>query len=48
MKTIVSWQALARKWIENNQNNRTNEREFNKVGTGKLSATVNKNYDEPL
>ena len=47
-KTIVSWQALARKWIENNQNNRTDEREFNKVGTGKLSVTVNKNYNEPL
>lgn len=48
MKTIVSWQAIARKWIENNQNNRTDEREFNKVRTGKLSVTVNKNYDEPL
>ncbi len=48
MKTIVSWQALARKWIENNQNNRTDEREFNKIGTGNLSVTVNKNYDEPL
>ncbi len=45
---IVSWQAIARKWIENNQNNRTDEREFNKVGTGKLSVTVNKNYNEPL
>jgi hypothetical protein len=48
MKTIVSWQAIARKWIENNQNNRTDEREFNKVRTGKLSVTVNKNYNEPL
>ena len=48
MKTIVSWQAIARKWIENNQNNRTDEREFNQVRTGKLSVTVNKNYNEPL
>jgi hypothetical protein len=48
MKTIVSWQAIARKWIENNQNNRTDEREYNQVRTGKLSVAVNKNYDEPL
>jgi len=48
MKTIVSWQAIARKWIENNQNNRTDERESNQVRTGKLSVTVNKNYNEPL
>jgi hypothetical protein len=48
MKTIVSWQAIARKWIENNQNNRTHEREFNQIRTGKLSVTVIKNYNEPL
>ncbi len=48
MKTIVSWQAIARRWIENNQNNRTDEREYNQVRTGKLSVTVNKNYNEPL
>lgn len=48
MKTIVFWQAIARKWIENIQNNRTDEREFNQVRTGKLSVTVNKNYNEPL
>jgi len=48
MKTIVSWQAIARRWIENNQNNRTDEREFNQVRIGKLSVTVNKNYNEPL
>jgi hypothetical protein len=48
MKTIVSWQAIARKWIENNQNNRTDEREYNQVRTGKLSVAVNKNYHEPL
>ena len=48
MKTIISWQAIARKWIENNQNNRTDEREFNQVRTSKLSVTVDKNYNEPL
>ncbi|MDX9881889.1 MAG: hypothetical protein RBS73_07460 [Prolixibacteraceae bacterium] len=48
MKTIVSWQAIARKWIENNQNNRTDERESNQVRTARLSVTVNKNYNEPL
>jgi hypothetical protein len=30
MKTIVSWLALARKWIENNQNNRTDTQTFRK------------------
>jgi len=48
MKTIVSWQAVARKWIENNQNNQANERELNQVRTGKLNVAVNKNYNEPL
>lgn len=48
MKTIVSWQAVARKWIENNQNNQTDEREHNQNRTGQLSVTVNKNYNEPL
>ena len=48
MKAIVSWQAIARKWIENNQNNQTDEREHNQNRTGKLSVTVNKNYHEPL
>ena len=48
MKTIVSWQAIARKWIENNQNNQADERERNQIRTGKLSVTVNKNYHEPL
>ncbi|MBL7967409.1 MAG: hypothetical protein JNK09_10430 [Prolixibacteraceae bacterium] len=48
MKAIVSWQAVARKWIENNQNNQTDEREHNQNRTGKLSVTVNKNYHEPL
>lgn len=48
MKAIVSWQAVARKWIENNQNNKTDEREHNQNRTGQLSVTVNKNYNEPL
>lgn len=45
---IVSWQAVARKWMNNAHENTNNEREFNKVGTGNLSVTVNKNYNEPL
>ncbi|MDX9881403.1 MAG: hypothetical protein RBS73_05015 [Prolixibacteraceae bacterium] len=48
MKAIASWQALARKWIENNQNNKADERKHNQNRTGQLSVTVNKNYDEPL
>jgi hypothetical protein len=48
MKKILFWQAVARKWMENTQNVRTDEREFNKVGTGNLNVTVNKNYNEPL
>jgi len=48
MKNILSWQAVARKWMNNTHENTNNEREFNKVGTGNLSVTVNKNYNEPL
>ena len=48
MKKILSWQAVARKWMNNTHENTNNEREFNKVGTGKLSVSVNKNYNEPL
>ena len=48
MKRILSWQAVARKWMNNTHENTNNEREFNKVGTGNLSVTVNKNYNEPL
>lgn len=48
MKTIVSWRGLARKWIENNQNIRTDERKYNQIRTGNLRVTVNKNYNEPL
>jgi len=48
MKKILSWQAVARKWIENTQTFRTDEREFNQVGARKLSVTINKDYAEPL
>ena len=48
MKKILFWQAVARKWIENTQIFRTDEREFNQVGASKLSVTVNKDYAEPL
>ena len=48
MKKIISWQAVARKWINNTQSFKTDEREFNQVGTSKHSVTVNKNYAEPL
>ena len=45
---ILSWQAVARKWMNNTQSFKTDEREFNQVGTSKHSVTVNKNYAEPL
>ncbi len=48
MKKILSWQAVARKWMNNTHEITNNEREFNKVGTGNLSVTVDKNYNEPL
>ena len=48
MKKILSWQAVARKWMNNTHEITNNEREFNKIRTGNLSATVNKNYNEPL
>ena len=48
MKKILSWQAVARKWMNNNHSFKSNERESYQVGTGKLSVTVNKNYNEPL
>jgi hypothetical protein len=48
MKKIHSWQAVARKWMNNTHENTNNEREFNKIGTGNLSVSVNKNYNEPL
>jgi hypothetical protein len=48
MKKILSWQAVARKWIENTQSFRTDEREFNQIGASKFSVTVDKDYAEPL
>jgi len=45
---ILSWPAVARKWMNNTQSFKTDEREPNQVGTSKLSVTVNKNYAEPL
>ena len=45
---ILSWQAVARKWMNNTQSYKTDERESNQVGTSKLSVTVNKDYSEPL
>jgi len=45
---ILSWQAVARKWMNNTQSFKTDEREPNQVGTSKLSVTVNKDYSEPL
>lgn len=45
---ILSWQAVARKWMNNTQSFKPDERESNQVGTSKLSVTVNKDYSEPL
>ncbi len=45
---ILSWQAVARKWMNNTQSFKPDEREPNHVGTSKLSVTVNKDYSEPL
>lgn len=45
---IVSWQALARKWMTNNTKNNNHERTFNQIGAGRLSVATDKNYSEPL
>ena len=45
---IVSWQALARKWMTNNNKNNSHERTFNQIGAGRLSVATDKNYSEPL
>lgn len=45
---IISWQAVARKWMNNTQSFKPDERKTNQVGTSKLSVTVNKDYSEPL
>jgi len=45
---IISWQALARKWMTNNKKNNSHERPFNQVGAGRLSVPAGKDYSEPL
>ena len=45
---IVSWQALARKWMTNNNKNNSHERTFNQIGAGRLSVPIFKDYSEPL
>ncbi len=45
---IISWQALARKWMTNNKKNNSHERPFNQVGAGRLSVPTGKDYSEPL
>ncbi len=45
---IVSWQALARKWMSNSKKNNKHERPFNQIGAGRFSVATNKDYSEPL
>jgi len=45
---IISWQALARKWMTNNKKSNSHERPFNQVGAGRLSVPTGKDYSEPL
>lgn len=45
---IVSWQALARKWMSNSKKNNSHERPFNQIGAGRSSVATNKDYSEPL
>ncbi|WP_299578011.1 hypothetical protein [uncultured Sunxiuqinia sp.] len=45
---IVSWQALARKWMLNSQTQKNHERPFNQIGAGRFSSTTDKDYSEPL
>jgi len=45
---IVSWQALARKWMSNSNKNHNYERPFNQIGAGRFSVRANKDYSEPL
>ncbi len=45
---IVSWQALARKWMSNSKKNNSHERPFNQIGAGRFSVRANKDYSEPL
>lgn len=45
---IISWQALARKWMSNSKKNNSHERPFNQIGAGRFSVRANKDYSEPL
>ncbi len=45
---IVSWQALARKWMSNSKKNNSHEKPFNQIGAGRFSVRANKDYSEPL
>jgi len=45
---IVSWQALARKWMTNNIKNNSHERTLNQIGAGRFSVPTDKDYSEPL
>jgi hypothetical protein len=45
---IISWQALARKWMTNNKKSNSHERLFNQVRAGRLSVPTGKDYSEPL
>lgn len=45
---IVSWQALARKWMLNSQTQKNHERPFNQIGAGRFSIATDKDYSEPL
>ena len=45
---VRSWQALARKWMTNNQKNKSHERTFNQIGPGRFGVTTDKDYSEPL
>lgn len=45
---IVSWQALARKWMTNNTKNNSHERTLNQIGAGRFSVPTDKDYSEPL
>lgn len=45
---IISWQALARKWMTNNTKNNSHERTFNQIGAGRFSVPTDKDYSEPL
>ncbi|MGV8092082.1 MAG: hypothetical protein AB2L24_09495 [Mangrovibacterium sp.] len=45
---ILSWQALARKWMINSKKINGHERPFNPIGAGRFSVPTCKDYSEPL